>query len=637
MPIELTEPLGLALFALAVPLVVLYLLRIKRRRTVVPAAWLWTRSERDLLARHPLRRLHAHVPLILELVALAFLALALAEPNTPGDGIGSDHLAVVLDATASMRARAAPGSEATRFELARQRARDLVEALGGGADAMVVVGAHEARAESPLERDRRRLVKAIERLEPEDVEGRLTRAVALAVDRLAPLSGTRRVVVLTDPGGEVDVPSGEVAVDVERFGEPVDNTGIVHATVRRGRATRGAERVEVFVAVQNFSSHAADRVVTLRQRNVVQPLASRRLALGPGERAPVVLSFEPAPTDARTGLVVELGPGDAFPADDRAFARVPAAPRLPVVMAPRGSSPWVARALLSDENVELFEASLEELSTEPLPDGALVVVTGACPRAPGTGDLLVIAPPAGACGSVRVGDRVSSRTITSWSETDPRLEFLTLDGVSLREARRLTPRSDAQVLARARDAVVMADLGLLSRNGTVVAFDPSESNWPLEASFVLFVRNVTERARLTRTRDALLVAETGRALSLPVPFDVASITVEPPGAGPRAVSAHAGLAVLPPASRAGFHYVTWKGKTPKSLLVPVNLLSQTESNLLRQAAAPVTPNVDSAAAPSRDRDAWAWLLALCALVLIVADVWWLTRGGFRPGAREASA
>ena len=57
MPLELLRPSGLWLLGLLVPLVVLYILKVRRRRLRVSSTWLWAVARRDLLARSPFRRL----------------------------------------------------------------------------------------------------------------------------------------------------------------------------------------------------------------------------------------------------------------------------------------------------------------------------------------------------------------------------------------------------------------------------------------------------------------------------------------------------------------------------------------------------------------------------------------------------
>ena len=151
--------------------------------------------------------------------------------------------------------------------------------------------------------------------------------------------------------------SSRLPIELVRVGEPVDNAAIVRVDVASSEdPSSHREQVQAFAMVENFGRKPRSLYVTLSERNVTDPLASRRIDLGPGERAPVVLAFEPAPGDAGTGLVVELSPHDALPSDDRAYGRVPSGAKLPVVMAPAKGNAWVERALGSDPNVELLGA-----------------------------------------------------------------------------------------------------------------------------------------------------------------------------------------------------------------------------------------------------------------------------------------
>src|SRR5688572_32076880 len=149
MPFELRSPAHLALLGLLVPLVLLYVLRIRREKRRVPSTWLWQSAERDLLAKQPFRRLFPHFSLILEALAVALLALAFARPVVRGGQIDSLHLAIIIDTSASMGALEADGRP--RIAFARDAARMLSRQLAPGADALVIEAGREARVVSPLE------------------------------------------------------------------------------------------------------------------------------------------------------------------------------------------------------------------------------------------------------------------------------------------------------------------------------------------------------------------------------------------------------------------------------------------------------------------------------------------------------
>jgi hypothetical protein len=631
MPIELRSPGGLWLLALLGPLILLYVLKIRRERLQVPSTWLWAAAQRDLMARQPFRRLIVQIPLIVQILAVLLLALALSRPAARGGALGGDHVALVIDASASMSARGADGK--TRLEQARDAAKRVVRSLAPGSQVIIVEAGREPRVASTLDRDRRRLEAALDHIQAHDVEGNLTRALALASDRLrqvpAGAGSSTRLLVFTDGNlAQAETPAASLLpMDVVQVGAPVDNTAIVRIDVRSGfDATTRREQVQVFSVIEHFGARPRDVFVTLRQRNVPTPLASRRLTLTPGERAPVVLSFEPAPADAGSGLVVELSPGDAMAVDDRAFGRVPPGRHLKVVLVPPEGNAWVQRALLADPHVELLGASLGDLQGAAVPRDALVVVDGACPdQLPGL-DVLVLDPPAGKCQLATLGKTLQNVAITSWNESDPRLRFLTLDGIDIVEARTIETDSPSEVLVRSRQGTVISDISIPGRTGTLVSFDVASSNWPLKASFVLFIRNIVELARRHRAHGVLEPARTGEALRVRVPADVERVSVQGPNGKESQVLTKGGLLIVPDSTRSGFYHVSWGGDRAGSVLLAANLASSAESDL-RKIQTPASAQALLAASGTALEafTHYYWLLALFGLFCLAFDVWWLTR------------
>ncbi|HWZ92949.1 MAG TPA: VWA domain-containing protein [Polyangiaceae bacterium] len=629
MPLELKAPSGLWLLSLLLPLVVLYVLKVRRQRLTVSSTWLWAAAARDVAAKSPFKRLVPQVPLILELLVLALLALSLARPATRGGHIAGDHVAIVVDTSASMAALEPDGR--TRLAHALDAASAVIRALGPGAQAVIIDAGRDARVVSAMDSDRRRLEASLAKLEASDAEGRMTQAIATATTQLRPFEKGARLVVVSDGAlAERDAfASSHLPIELVRVGEPVDNAAIVRLDLATSEdSSSHREQVQAFAMVENFGLKPRSLYVTLNERNAPEPLASRRIDLGPGERTPVVLSFEPAPGDAGAGLVVELSPHDALVSDDRAYGRVPSGAKLQVVMAPAKGNAWAVRALASDPNVELVGTSVAGLPSAGVAPDALVVVDGACPQNLPGADLLFLNPPPGPCGTTVVGPSIDNPIVTSWAEVDPRLRFLSLDGVELRSAHRLEADSPQAALVQSRAGTLIADASTPGQSATVVGFDVGESNWPLKASFVLFMRNIVELARSHRLRGAEAPARTGEAYSLRVPVEVSEVELETPSGARQKLAARDGLCVIPNLSRAGFYFATYQGKTRGSALFSANLTSERESDL-RARDLPRAQGRPVAVHGSRElADAvndWSWLLAAIALGLLALDVWWVTR------------
>jgi hypothetical protein len=128
-------PLFLALGLLAAPIIVLYMLRLRRREILVSSTLLWQKLLRDREANAPWQRLRRNLLLLLQLLILAALVLALARPFLPVPSVVSGSIVVLLDGSASMLAT---DVEPNRFEAAKKQVHSLIEELGGG-DQMTLI------------------------------------------------------------------------------------------------------------------------------------------------------------------------------------------------------------------------------------------------------------------------------------------------------------------------------------------------------------------------------------------------------------------------------------------------------------------------------------------------------------------
>jgi hypothetical protein len=250
--------------------------------------------------------------------------------------------------------------------------------------------------------------------------------------------------------------------------------------------------------------------------------------------------------------------------------------------------------------------------------------------------LLVVDPPPGRCFGTVVGAAVEHPDITSWDRADARLRFSSLDGVHVARAKLLEPAGGSQRLVNARQGALVVDASTGARTVTMVGFDPGESDWPLKASFVLFVRNLLEQARAHKVQGMTGPGRTGEPLRVSVPTGATSVRAVGPGGDELEVTVCGGLAVVADTTRAGFYRVSWQGPRAGSTLVPVNLTSVAESDLTPRPLGARAANVEVTAggAEPEVHQERAWLFALFALALVTFDVWYFTRDP-RPARSKA--
>ena len=614
------------------PIVLLYVLKARRRRVRVPSTWLWLGVQRDLQSRTPFQKLRRDLSLFLEILALLALAVAAASPSCRGRSIVGSHIAIVVDVSASM-ATVDEHTGRSRMDDARDATLRIIQGLAFGSDAMLVVAGHDARVIVALGRDRGALRRAALGLRAQDVEGNVGNGVALAIDRLRALSGDRRVLIVSDgQAGRADALSqGPIPMQLVRVGHPQDNVGIVRMDVRTARQEGQGETVQVFALLANHGARARDVYVTTRREGQTDVVASRRLRLEPNVREPVVLTFPFATDDAGRGVVVDVDPHDALAIDDVAYGRIPPGIELPVTLVGRDEEPWIPRALESDPNVRLSRVSVDHLDASA--SEGLLVFDGSCPsRLPARVDVLVLAPPIGHCGDVTVAVAVDGAEITSYAHTDARFRFLTMDGVHIARATPLALGPAANELLRSSEGVLFADVSTPERAVTVVGFDVLDTDWPLRASFVLFVRNIEELARVHRARAVTGGGRTGEPLRVPVPEALRRVDVRGPS-GAATLVVTGGTAVVGETTSAGLYHLRWpSGET----VAAVNMLSDLESDLrgpaLQIDRGSVVGDVQALVRPHEDLLPY---LAAFATVVLLLNLLWLTRRERKPSVHVA--
>ena len=367
-------PLAFAVLGVAAPLVLLYFLKVRRRERRVSSLMLWGAELRDREASAFFQRLQRDPLLILQLLALLALALALARPVVTVTGEGARKVVVVLDTSASMKARDVSPS---RFEAARSEAAAVVRRLGEGAEIMVIEAGVQPHVTAALGRDRDRALSAIRAARPRDLPQRLPEALR-----------TARALVGTDPRAEIHVFTdgafvmGQTAemtdprirwVGVGRRGY---NVGIVSLAIRK--TYYGGFGYQAFVSLVNHSPVAQTFDFALSLDD--QTIAEKSLTLEPNVRRSIVLPF----THQGGGTVTaKIGVNDDLATDNVAYAVIPPPKKIAVTLVSPGNL-FLEKVLRTDPTVAL-EVKTPEQYQGGMGDADVVVLDSSTPPKVGPG------------------------------------------------------------------------------------------------------------------------------------------------------------------------------------------------------------------------------------------------------------
>src|SRR5512145_1028988 len=131
-------PLGFFLAALAIPILLLYMLKLRRKQVQVSSTFLWVQLLRDQQANAPWQKLKRNLLLILQLLILAALVIAFARPAIRVPTVASGSVIVLRDASASMNATDVNPS---RFAEARRAVEPLIDGLSSASTmTLILVG-----------------------------------------------------------------------------------------------------------------------------------------------------------------------------------------------------------------------------------------------------------------------------------------------------------------------------------------------------------------------------------------------------------------------------------------------------------------------------------------------------------------
>src|ERR1700752_1365087 len=158
-----TTPLAL-LGLLFVPLVVaMYLLKLRRRETIVPSTLLWQRLAADVEANAPWQKLRRSLLFLLQLLLVVILALLAARPFLERPAGLARELVLIVDTSASMSAHdVSPDRRGPPREPAKEALRDLP----AGGKVSVIEAGRTARIVATGTSDIGRVRQAIDRIKP---------------------------------------------------------------------------------------------------------------------------------------------------------------------------------------------------------------------------------------------------------------------------------------------------------------------------------------------------------------------------------------------------------------------------------------------------------------------------------------
>jgi Ca-activated chloride channel homolog len=631
------NPLALLLLALAVPIIVLYMLRLRRREVVVSSRMLWTRILQDKQANAPWQRVQRNLLLLLQLALLALLVFALARPFVEVATAARGNIIVLLDSSASMQATDVPPN---RFAAAKQKVSDLIDSLGSGDKLTLISVGSSSRVLANAAEDKAALHAALSNATVGNGGTNMADGLRLAASVARQAQDSTVVIVSDGAVGDLSkLPPLQATVRYIPIGggNGSDNNQAITALAVRD----GPSGPEALVSLANFASIGATGILTVSVDG--QLWASKQVQLAAGQHSSITVNDLPRTAQIVTARIVTK---DNLAADDSAYALRSNAKTSKALLISDGNI-FIEKAMALLPNIQLDKVKPADFSSAEGYD--LVIYDGGVPVLPASinTSLLLFNPApspvkpnpngeaeAKAAAAFNVTGRLDFPQLGAVQVNDPIMRYVDLNAVQISTARKMLLPDWAKPLVLDRDGNPLIFAGNLEgRRIGVFTFDLHNSTLPLLVAYPLLISNMVGYLTASQNAGAELPPSLnpGEPITLPLQPDASRVTLTRPDGSNVDLPLGGGQAVYADTDIPGIYSVQQfgsNGPLGQPALYTVNLFDEQESNIRPQPTLSIAGQPAGAASGATSEREF-WPLIITAALLLALVEWWIYFRGRR--------
>jgi len=515
------NPLSFFLAGLLPIIILMYLLRLRRPQQMVSSTFLWQRMVRDVEANAPWQKLQKNIIMILQLLFLASLIFAIANPFLWTEGIGGSSMIIIIDSSASM---AATDIEPSRLEAAKQQAQAFTEEAPENTRITVISAGEQTEILVSASQDRKLTQQAINSISTPKGSSDFSTALQIT-SAITSRQPNTDIILLSD--GNIILPE-QLSIQGNFLYYPIGiesaNLGITNIQLQQNPT---GDNNTLFVQVKNFGSDAANRRLEIYADDALINAADLNVA------AQSIENYLQEGIALESKVVeVRLSPSDLFPNDDSAWVIGGELKPVEILLVTAGNR-FLETALGLLPNISY--SKLDPLSFETTNDleADLVIFDGYTPQAdtlPASNLFFIGAE--GSNAFYEVTGTVEKPKPRPANTDNPLLKNISLDGVSIRQASLITLPNWANVSISGD--VNGSSIPLLfygnqaGQRIAVLSFKIQDSDLPIQVAFPLLIANIVNWLVPNAILDAPPTTQSSFTTSVPIPLDVSEVTIQYP-------------------------------------------------------------------------------------------------------------
>ena len=610
-------PAAFAALAIAIPILLLYMLRLRRREVLISSNFLWRQVVQDTEANTPWQRLRRNLLLFLQLLILLTLVLALARPFITVPTVSAGKIALLIDASASMTANDIAGE--TRFAAAIEAARQIVSNMNPQDIISLIRVAEVAEALTAYTADKNELRRALESMTVSHAAADWDTALTLAA---AGAAGAENFsIVMISDGGVGDAASLPLNIPQPIYlpvGESSSNIGI---TALATRALAG-QAPQLFAQVTNYGDSAADISLVIRLDDVLR--LSRSGTIPPRSQLPIPFGepiAEPFETLSAT-LTFDNDAEDFLALDNRAWTVRSQVKTRRVYYVSPDENLFLEQALRSLPGIHTFRGNPGNrgLPGDPFD---LYVFDSWLPNALPARDMLIVNPPSSTALFSLGAQLPATDEITVAAEDSALAAYVDLDEMSLLQYRAIEAPW-AQTLFQSEAGAILLAGEANARQIAILPFDLRDSNLPLLIAWPVLMANLLDwfsPSDIVPLPDGLSV---GDVLTLSPPLLANSLRITTPSGVLHELPIEGDRVAFADTGQLGLYRleILQDGQVTSAQSFAVNLFATGESDIRPLPAADLRLGGDITATEANEQlgaqEFWTWL-ALAALLLLAIE------------------
>ncbi|PAV29417.1 hypothetical protein CIL05_11155 [Virgibacillus profundi] len=456
---------GLSIFLIGV--ILFYLFRKQYDKQVVPSTFFWQQVMREWQATKWWRKLQQHLLLYLQLLILALLMLALVRPYIGLNDLSGDHIAVVIDTSASMTAKE---GEQERLALAMEEIDILIDQLDNQ-KLTVIIAEQTPEILFSNETSKSKMRNSLEKVESSFRRTNMDEAVQLANQ------------LLSSASGEIHVFSDRV--DREQISEThLNHTVAVHniGTSKSNFSIHTFGVAEQEGKVNGILSVANEMDIEQQFSIIIESAGEELMRIDESIEPGKLTQIQLRDLEKKPYYKAIITNEDDYQADNSSFAFL-ATDKQPSLYLVGEVNSFITKAFsyLSTDIVQV-----EDSNEIPQVENAIYILGKVPAENWPDGPLLILSPTTG--GPFKIEEKQMLQDDLQAVNEDPLLQFVNIDEVYIQQSYPFDSLT-LQSIVTSGETPVISKGSYQGHPLVLLGFDMEETDWPMHSSFPVFLYN----------------------------------------------------------------------------------------------------------------------------------------------------